>query len=129
MLNKRVPFVFENEEYFLSHGSVVIAAITSCTNTSNPSVMLGAGLYNLETSLYLLYIFFHSFILSFNYLTLSLHSFSLLHYLTLSLHSFSLLHSLTLSLYSLTLSYTLLTLSLHSLYIIHEYVHETLEPS
>jgi aconitate hydratase len=28
----------------LSHGSVVIAAITSCTNTSNPSVMLGAGL-------------------------------------------------------------------------------------
>jgi len=28
----------------LSHGTVVIAAITSCTNTSNPSVMLGAGL-------------------------------------------------------------------------------------
>ena len=28
----------------LNHGSVVIAAITSCTNTSNPSVMLGAGL-------------------------------------------------------------------------------------
>jgi aconitate hydratase len=28
----------------LSHGDVVIAAITSCTNTSNPSVMLGAGL-------------------------------------------------------------------------------------
>lgn len=28
----------------VSHGSVVIAAITSCTNTSNPSVMLGAGL-------------------------------------------------------------------------------------
>ncbi len=28
----------------LSHGAVVIAAITSCTNTSNPSVMLGAGL-------------------------------------------------------------------------------------
>jgi aconitate hydratase len=28
----------------LSHGSVVIAAITSCTNTSNPSVMLGAGI-------------------------------------------------------------------------------------
>jgi aconitate hydratase len=28
----------------LHHGSVVIAAITSCTNTSNPSVMLGAGL-------------------------------------------------------------------------------------
>ncbi|MDQ3856367.1 MAG: aconitate hydratase AcnA [Chloroflexota bacterium] len=28
----------------LTHGSVVIAAITSCTNTSNPSVMLGAGI-------------------------------------------------------------------------------------
>jgi aconitate hydratase len=30
--------------YALRHGAVVIAAITSCTNTSNPSVMLGAGL-------------------------------------------------------------------------------------
>ncbi|NWG47438.1 MAG: aconitate hydratase AcnA [Alphaproteobacteria bacterium] len=30
--------------YSLGHGSVVIAAITSCTNTSNPSVMLAAGL-------------------------------------------------------------------------------------
>jgi aconitate hydratase len=32
------------EEVELSNGSVVIAAITSCTNTSNPSVMIGAGL-------------------------------------------------------------------------------------
>ncbi|MFD2697184.1 aconitate hydratase AcnA [Mesonia sediminis] len=32
------------EQYTLSDGSIVIAAITSCTNTSNPSVMLGAGL-------------------------------------------------------------------------------------
>ncbi|XP_034021137.1 cytoplasmic aconitate hydratase [Thalassophryne amazonica] len=39
-----VPFQFSGTEYSLSHGSVVIAAITSCTNTSNPSVMLGAGL-------------------------------------------------------------------------------------
>ena len=39
----KVPFVFDNQEYTLEHGSVVIAAITSCTNTSNPSVMLGAG--------------------------------------------------------------------------------------
>ncbi|HET6363317.1 MAG TPA: aconitate hydratase AcnA [Gemmatimonadota bacterium] len=31
-------------EFTLRHGSVVIAAITSCTNTSNPSVMIGAGL-------------------------------------------------------------------------------------
>ncbi len=33
-----------NGPVHLSHGAVVIAAITSCTNTSNPSVMLGAGL-------------------------------------------------------------------------------------
>ncbi|MGB3564068.1 MAG: aconitate hydratase AcnA [Thermoanaerobaculia bacterium] len=32
------------EEFTLDHGSIVIAAITSCTNTSNPSVMVGAGL-------------------------------------------------------------------------------------
>ncbi len=32
------------ERHELGHGSVVIAAITSCTNTSNPSVMIGAGL-------------------------------------------------------------------------------------
>jgi aconitate hydratase len=31
-------------EYTLTHGSVVIAAITSCTNTSNPSVMVAAGI-------------------------------------------------------------------------------------
>lgn len=31
-------------DFTLSHGSVVIAAITSCTNTSNPSVMIAAGL-------------------------------------------------------------------------------------
>jgi len=34
----------DGEECVLRHGSVVIAAITSCTNTSNPSVMLAAGL-------------------------------------------------------------------------------------
>ncbi|MCO5230616.1 MAG: aconitate hydratase AcnA [Chitinophagales bacterium] len=33
-----------NQEFILSDGSVVIAAITSCTNTSNPAVMVGAGL-------------------------------------------------------------------------------------
>ena len=32
------------EEVEIGHGAVVIAAITSCTNTSNPSVMIGAGL-------------------------------------------------------------------------------------
>lgn len=35
---------YEGKEYDLKHGSVVIAAITSCTNTSNPSVMLGSGM-------------------------------------------------------------------------------------
>src|SRR5699024_2466499 len=34
----------KNEEFLLHDGSIVIAAITSCTNTSNPSVMIGAGL-------------------------------------------------------------------------------------
>jgi aconitate hydratase len=34
----------DGTEFDLDHGAVVIAAITSCTNTSNPSVMLGAGL-------------------------------------------------------------------------------------
>ncbi|EDV25629.1 uncharacterized protein TRIADDRAFT_63287 [Trichoplax adhaerens] len=41
---KESQFTFNNENFTLKHGSVVIAAITSCTNTSNPSVMLGAGL-------------------------------------------------------------------------------------
>jgi aconitate hydratase len=35
---------YNGQEFALKHGAVVIAAITSCTNTSNPSVMLGAGL-------------------------------------------------------------------------------------
>src|SRR5690606_31456246 len=35
---------FNNKEFKLSDGSIVIAAITSCTNTSNPAVMVGAGL-------------------------------------------------------------------------------------
>jgi aconitate hydratase len=39
-----VPVTLDNAAHELKHGSVVIAAITSCTNTSNPSVMLAAGL-------------------------------------------------------------------------------------
>jgi aconitate hydratase len=39
-----IGFKFGDEECQLRHGSVVIAAITSCTNTSNPSVMIAAGL-------------------------------------------------------------------------------------
>jgi aconitate hydratase len=39
-----VKIALGNESHELHHGSVVIAAITSCTNTSNPSVMLAAGL-------------------------------------------------------------------------------------
>nr|XP_033776258.1 cytoplasmic aconitate hydratase isoform X2 [Geotrypetes seraphini] len=42
--NDRLKFAFNGSEFEITHGSVVIAAITSCTNTSNPSVMLGAGL-------------------------------------------------------------------------------------
>jgi aconitate hydratase A / 2-methylisocitrate dehydratase len=34
----------DGERFAIGHGSLVIAAITSCTNTSNPSVMLGAGI-------------------------------------------------------------------------------------
>ncbi len=34
----------EGKDFTLGHGDVVIAAITSCTNTSNPSVLIGAGL-------------------------------------------------------------------------------------
>ena len=40
-VHEHVPATVKNS---LKHGSVVIAAITSCTNTSNPSVMIGAGL-------------------------------------------------------------------------------------
>lgn len=43
-LEKTVKFTVDGQETTLSHGSVVISAITSCTNTSNPSVMLAAGL-------------------------------------------------------------------------------------
>ncbi len=39
-----VRIKLKNKEYVLSDGSIVIAAITSCTNTSNPDVMIGAGL-------------------------------------------------------------------------------------
>jgi len=43
-LDTAVNFTYNEEDYQLKHGSVVIAAITSCTNTSNPTVMLGAGI-------------------------------------------------------------------------------------
>jgi aconitate hydratase len=38
------PVAVDGEKFTLEHGSIVIAAITSCTNTSNPYVMMGAGL-------------------------------------------------------------------------------------
>ena len=41
-MKKRVPVPGKN--YDIGHGDVVIAAITSCTNTSNPNVMIGAGM-------------------------------------------------------------------------------------
>ncbi|MET0170052.1 MAG: aconitate hydratase AcnA [Aliihoeflea sp.] len=37
-------FTVEGEDYDIGHGDVAIAAITSCTNTSNPSVLIAAGL-------------------------------------------------------------------------------------
>lgn len=43
-LEKKVSINGQGPQAELSHGSVLIAAITSCTNTSNPSVMLAAGL-------------------------------------------------------------------------------------
>ena len=39
-----VEVTMDGETFHLDHGDVVIAAITSCTNTSNPSVMMAAGL-------------------------------------------------------------------------------------
>ncbi|NNL05638.1 MAG: aconitate hydratase AcnA [Xanthomonadales bacterium] len=39
-----VPVSYKEQDFDLEDGAVVIAAITSCTNTSNPAVMLGAGL-------------------------------------------------------------------------------------
>jgi aconitate hydratase len=42
--DKHVAVQNNGDRFELSNGSVVIAAITSCTNTSNPSLMLGAGL-------------------------------------------------------------------------------------
>jgi aconitate hydratase len=42
--SESVKVEYNGETFTLRHGAVVIAAITSCTNTSNPSVMLAAGL-------------------------------------------------------------------------------------
>ena len=39
-----VPVEMNGQEFMLNHGAVVIAAITSCTNTSNPAVLVAAGL-------------------------------------------------------------------------------------
>src|SRR5690606_36689415 len=38
------PQKVDGTDYSIDHGDVMIAAITSCTNTSNPSVMIAAGL-------------------------------------------------------------------------------------
>ena len=42
--NESATTAVEGTDYSLTHGDLVIAAITSCTNTSNPFVMMGAGL-------------------------------------------------------------------------------------
>ena len=41
---RKVAVQMNGDRFDLKHGSVVISAITSCTNTSNPSVLIGAGL-------------------------------------------------------------------------------------
>ena len=41
---RSVKIVHQHADFHISDGSIVIAAITSCTNTSNPAVMVGAGL-------------------------------------------------------------------------------------
>ena len=41
---KSAEFVLEDQDYKLTDGDIVIAAITSCTNTSNPNVMVAAGI-------------------------------------------------------------------------------------
>jgi len=43
-IKKEAKFNFQGKDYVLKHGSVIISAITSCTNTSNPDVMIQAGL-------------------------------------------------------------------------------------
>lgn len=43
-VNLQHKFTFNGQEHTLNHGTVVLAAITSCTNTSNPDVMIAAGL-------------------------------------------------------------------------------------
>jgi aconitate hydratase len=43
-LARTAPLTMKEQALELTHGDVVIAAITSCTNTSNPSVMLAAGM-------------------------------------------------------------------------------------
>jgi len=42
--SRRTPVTADGTSFEVDHGAVVIAAITSCTNTSNPSVMIGAAL-------------------------------------------------------------------------------------
>ncbi len=66
--DKVAKFTFNGQPAELRHGSIVIAAITSCTNTSNPSVMLGAGLVakkgtelGLEVCLFIWYEFMFEF--------------------------------------------------------------------
>ena len=47
--DKVVKFEFHGQSTELKHDSVVITAITSCTSTSNPSVLLGGGLVAMKS--------------------------------------------------------------------------------
>ena len=57
-LKKEVQILVDGKPATLTHGSVVISAITSCTNTSNPSVMLAAGLVARKVGIFLENTFF-----------------------------------------------------------------------
>ncbi len=43
-IDSNIKYPVQDENFTIGHGDLAIAAITSCTNTSNPSVMIGAGL-------------------------------------------------------------------------------------
>ena len=47
---KKVSSKVSGTDYEIKDGSILIAAITSCTNTSNPNVLIGAGLLAKKSS-------------------------------------------------------------------------------
>ena len=56
-LNEPTPFVLDGQEYTINHGSVLIAAITSCTNTSNPRFVVHFPNNYLKFISYIIFLF------------------------------------------------------------------------